>query len=427
MAPLKVLIAGAGISGPAAVYWLSRLPGGAAITVVERAQAVRPGGHQIDIRGQGITVIQRMGLEAKMRANVVREEGTCLVRADNKVVAALPAAPMNAARNNRQSITTEFEMMRGTMCKVLMDAAEGQATYRYGVHVTAIEEDTTGVAVTLSDGTSQRFDLVVGADGLGSGIRQLMLGKDAPSVYHPIGLYIAYFDVPRREGDRNWFTFYLAPGRRMINMRGGDPHTHQVMLSVAARNPNTAKLAALLRGRAPVDEVKRAWAELYRGAGWHADRIANCLLDEASTGNFYTHELAQVRMEAWHTGRVALVGDAGWAPTPFTGIGSTIALVGVYVLAGELARHTDEDGTVDVPAALRAYDKRVRPYVTEAQKRLPRDGFNKGFFPPETRLGIWILQTVLAIVVWTRLDKLLSRFTSDEIDWALPDYPELGS
>ena len=135
-----------------------------------------------------------------------------------------------------------------------------------------MQEDSNGVDVTFNNGIQERFDFVIGADGLGSGVRRYMNKGSKNETYHSIGLFIAYFDIPKTDEDKNWFTFYLAPGRRLMTMRGSDPDRHQVILTFSTQNPESRRIANLIKEGASITQMKEEWARLYKGSGWQSDR-----------------------------------------------------------------------------------------------------------------------------------------------------------
>ncbi|RKU41919.1 hypothetical protein DL546_001379 [Coniochaeta pulveracea] len=394
--PVKVLIIGAGIGGPSLAFWLSRLP--YSVTILERHPDLRANGQQIDIRGQGVTTMRYMGIESAVRSKVVDEEGFQLVNSAGQPQAVLLP---NKSGKGKQSFTSEFEIMRGD----LLDGDEG-------------------VKVAFKDGTEEVFDLVVGADGDHSKTRRIILGPEAPEPFRSLGCYVCYFTCPRNESDSKYATIYHAVGSRIMVTRADNPKTIQVYMTVLTTGKGAGIVGRAIRNRkAGMKEQKKAWAEAFKDAGWQAERLIDALLNDPVAKDFYTHEIGQVRMKSWSKGNITLLGDAGYCPTPVTGFGTSLALVGAYVLAGELAKQTKEDGTVDIHAALEGYDKTLRPLVDEVQKISP---FVPSIAYPRTWWGIKIFQTLIWLWTVFKLDKLVSTFGSDDVGtWRLPDYQGL--
>ncbi|KAF4985049.1 hypothetical protein FGRMN_11282, partial [Fusarium graminum] len=142
MAPLKVLIVGAGVAGPSLAHWLSRLP--CEITLIERSPQVRATGQQVDIRAQGVPVMRKMGIEAAVRAKFVREAGTQLIDTDGKTKAFFPITDHGS---ENQSITTEFEIKRGDLVRILVDLTKNSnnVQHRFGTTVTSLTQDEESV------------------------------------------------------------------------------------------------------------------------------------------------------------------------------------------------------------------------------------------------------------------------------------------
>ncbi|KAL2827726.1 hypothetical protein BDW59DRAFT_160032 [Aspergillus cavernicola] len=212
MAQLKVLICGGGIAGNALAFWLLKL--GYGVTVVERWPDLRATGLQVDLRGFGVMVLKRMGLEQAFRARSVPEQGLEFINSSGKQKAYFPA---NRTGEGLQSFTTDYEIMRGDLCRLLYDVTKDRVKYVFGMTVESFEESDSSIEVLFSNGKKDRFDLLVGADGQGSRIRRLMLGPDTPDTFHFLGVYTGYFTIPQpiREGEQYISTNYIAPGKRM--------------------------------------------------------------------------------------------------------------------------------------------------------------------------------------------------------------------
>lgn len=407
MAPLKVLICGGGCAGPALAYWLAR--SGHQVTVVERFPVLRASGAQIDLRGQGIEVVKRMGLLDAVRSKRVDEEGVAFVDSQGKVKATMMA---NRSGKGAQSLTSEYEFMRGDLVRILYDATKDDVGYIFDTSVVRFEQDEKGVVAYFSDDSSDTFDLLVGADGQGSHIRQELLPPGAPSPYRRLGLHMAYWFIPRGKTDDNLGRTYLSPGGRMIMRRSHETAETQVYFILRDDCPDLSSIH-----RASVEQQKEFWTQRYRGAGWETERFLEGI---KTTTNWFCHEVVQVCTNTWYKGRVVLLGDAAHCPSPFTGMGTTASLVGAYVLAGELNRNSE-----DLPQAFANYDKTLRPFVNQIQQLNPS---LLKLSIPQTAWGIALVHFILGIVCFLRIPDLISRFSKDrDGDWRLPDYPELES
>ncbi|MFF0587197.1 FAD-dependent oxidoreductase [Streptomyces sp. NPDC003781] len=402
---LKVLICGGGIAGQALAYWLAR--GGHRVTVVERFPALRATGAQVDLRGQGIDAVERMGLLDAVRSRLVDEAGVALVDGRGRKRATIMA---NTSGRGRQTLTSEYEIMRGDLVRLLHDATRQDVDHVFGTSVERFEQDATRVVAHFSDGSSEDFDLLVGADGQGSRIRRAVLPPGAPDPYWRVGIHMAYWFVPRIASDSNIRDTYNAPGGRMIMRRSHNPDETQVYFVLRERSAEASAVH-----REPVERQKQFWTDRFRDAGWQTARFLDGM---RHTESFYSQEVVQVRTDTWSRGRVVLVGDAAHCASPYSGMGTSGGLVGAYVLAGELNRHGH-----DLPTALANYDTVLRPFVdriqAEVKPRLLRLAM------PRSRRAVDVLHAVAALACRLHVPELVARHAKEDRggDWRLPDVP----
>jgi 2-polyprenyl-6-methoxyphenol hydroxylase-like FAD-dependent oxidoreductase len=391
-----VLISGGGIAGPALAYWLHRW--GFGVTVVERAAGPRPGGQAVDLRGAARTVVERMGLLDEVRAVSLDQKGIAWVRPDGRIAARMPSHSFGG-----EGIVSEIEVLRGDLARVLSDATAATVEHLFDDTVTALDQDGEGVTVAFERSAPRRFDLVVGADGPRSAVRTLALDPQQRCL-RPLGLCTSWFTVPAELDLDGWFLMYNEPGGLVATVRPGRvPGEHKAGLSF-----RVGADAVLPRD---VPGQKRLVAERFAGAGWEVPRLLGGM---AAAADFAFAELAQVRLDGWSRGRIALVGDAAWSPTPLSGLGTSLAVVGAYVLAGELAAADGDPGT-----AFRRYEQVLRSYVDGAQELPP--GGAAGFAP--TRALDLRLRTVSLRMMtrWPLKQLLAGQFDkAGAID--LPDY-----
>ncbi|KAF1004726.1 MAG: hypothetical protein GAK28_03739 [Luteibacter sp.] len=403
--PLRILICGGGIAGPALAWWLARA--GYQVVVVERFPALRATGAQVDLRGQGIEAIRRMGLLDTVRRHLVDEDGVAFVDARGRTRATILA---NRSGHGAQSLTSEYEIMRGDLVRILHDATRDDVAYHFGTSVERIAQDEHGVTAHFSDGTSDTFDLLVGADGQGSRIRRSILPPDAPEPYLRMGIHMAYWFIPRTDADAGRLRqTYIAPGGRMVMRRSHNATDTQVYFILRESSDEASSIH-----RASVEDQQAFWASRFRNAGWQMERFIDGM---ANTPNFYSQEVVQVRANHWHKGRVVLVGDAAHCASPFSGMGISGGLVGAYVLASEIARHAGNH-----VEAFAGYETTLRPFVDEIQAvktGLLRLGM------PRTKTGVGVLLTLAGLATRLRIPELIARFSKEDRDggWVLPDLP----
>ncbi|KAI0181070.1 putative monooxygenase [Hypoxylon sp. FL1284] len=423
MAPLKVLIAGVGIAGPALALWLARM--GWDITVVERNSTLRASGHQVDLRGQGIVIMRLMGIEDAVRAVLCKEPGMRFIDHKGRSKAFLP---VNNSGKGTQSGTSEFEIMRGDLVNVLYDATRNLkgVKYIFDTYVQDFTQDEGSsngkVHVTFSNGRQDDYDMLVGAEGISSNTRKTMLGPSFPDPRHDIGAHIAYFTAPTREGDSKDWTVCVMPGGKSLMTRKDQPDNIRVYLTTKGH-------CEALDAARTLPEQKAALVELFKGSeGAQLDRFLEALSESPMADDLYSQHLTQIRLPegAWSRGRVALIGDAAHCPTPLGGgVGTTTALIGAYVLAGELSRRWKEKGeSLDessIEAASKEYERLVRPFITKEQQVY---GSFLKFMLPETKIGISVLHWVVWTIVSLRIHQLIANLIAPEESHKLeyPDY-----
>jgi 2-polyprenyl-6-methoxyphenol hydroxylase-like FAD-dependent oxidoreductase len=422
---MKVLISGGGIAGTALAFWLSKL--GHEVTVIERFPDIRATGLQIDLRGHGIEVMKRMGLEKAFRSKSAPEQGLQVVDKSGRRRAYFPA---NKSGKGQQNFTSDFEIMRGDLCEILYDAIKNQVKVVFGTSIESFEENDSSVEVRFTDGNIDQFDLVVGADGQGSRTRKMMLGSDTADAFFPLGgSYIAYFTIPRpiHEGEEYIATVYMAPGNRAMMTRRNNPHEIQVYLG---GKTESERLKNAHRG--DVAEEKEALAEIFQGAGWQIPEILKSLKD---TDNFYCERLGLVKLESWSRGRVTLVGDAAYCPSVNTGMGTTCGIVGAYILAGEIGRYYGRSNTADakvgngtkagLAAALKAYEQKFQPFMSQVQKGLLEEKKTTWDNILATPFGIGILNCLVGIASLLKMNVGKWMLREDVKGWDLPEYNEM--
>lgn len=396
MTAKTVLISGASIAGPALAYWLARQ--GMDVTVVEKAPAFRDGGQTIDVRGAGRVVVQRMGLEALIRANSTQEQGIAFVDQGNRTKAFIGVNAFDG-----DGPIAELEILRGELAKLLIQQSEDRVAYRFGDSVNALEDDGDQVHVRFEQGVEQVYDLVIIAEGIGSATRNQVFGNEVER--RSLDLYTAYFTVPRAPSDGQVMRWHNLPGGRCICLRPDNLGTTRAFLSFQQAPSGYEKL--------PRDEQVALLKRVFADAGWEVPRVL-AALEHAS--DLYLDAVGQVKMPRWSKGRIALVGDAAYCASPISGMGTSLGLCGAYVLAGELGRHADHS------QAFAAYEQLMRPYVKQAQS-VPK--FAPRLASPHSRAGIALGHAVLRLATAPGFKTLFGKLLSPKADAIeLPCYDE---
>ncbi|MFG1753175.1 FAD-dependent monooxygenase [Streptosporangium sandarakinum] len=383
----NVLISGASVAGPALAYWLRRH--GFNPTVVERAPALRDGGYAVDFRGRAhLTVLERMGILDDVRRARTGMGAMWYVNESGKKLAAMPA----------DLFSGDIEILRGDLARILYEATRDDVEYVFGDSIAAMTEDEHGVEVTFERGAPRRFDLVVGADGLHSTVRSLAFGPESRYV-KDLGLHCAVFTTDNFLGLDHTGHLYNTPGR---------------LVGLYSSRNNTEAKAMFYFGspkqsydRHDTGQQKKILAEAFAGVGWETPRLLEAMWDAP---DFYFDSVSQVRMDGWSRGRAVLLGDAAACPSPLSGMGTGMAMVGAYVLAGELAAAGGDHRT-----AFARYEEEMRDYAGGCQKGA--EGTAK-VMVPENRFVAWFMSQnyrLLPYVPWKGMIAKGARRTAEAI------------
>ena len=409
----RVLISGASVAGPALAYWLVRA--GCQVTVVERSLTLRTSGQGLDVRETARDVIKRMGIFDRLRDRSSHEEGFEIVDGNNHSIARFGVD----SSGNGDSMTCDIEILRGELADILIDVTKDDVSYIFGDMVESLEETDKEIRVSFANGTpTTAFDLVVAADGIGSKIRGMAFGN-APSHVRSLNAYITYFSVPPSDTDSMWSRAHSVKGGRSIFLRPDNIGRTRAFLGITAYENSDERLVRLEKAwKEGIPAQKAVTQELFQDADWEISRILKGMHESE---DLYMQKVAQVRLDRWSSGRVTVIGDAGYAASPFSGMGTSIAFIGAYVLAGEISRQRD-----NIPAALESYERVLRPYVESIQKLPPGIPW---ILNPQSALGVrvletfaWALGVLSAMGFFTLLSKLAAYVPSFGSSFKLPDY-----
>ncbi|MPY64536.1 FAD-dependent monooxygenase [Streptomyces spongiae] len=335
-----VLISGGGIAGPVLAYWLHRH--GFRTTVVERAPGPRPGGQAVDIRGTALDVVERMGLLEQARRVRTRMRGMSILAPDGQEIHRSTEATFSSGRLDSDDI----ELLREDLVRMAYEHTRADVEYVFGDSITALDEEETGVRVDFAHAASRTFDLVIGADGLHSAVRRLAFGPEEHFAHH-LGSYLSVFSADNFLALDHWQVWLRDGGAGFGIMPVRDNTELRIAFGFMS-----APLADDLRGG---DALRRLVVDRLASLRWEGARLAKAA---GAAPDFYCDAMAQIRMDHWSRGRVALLGDAGYCPSPLSGQGTSLALVGAHVLADCLAQAQG-----DHRAAYSRYEQRMRPFV----------------------------------------------------------------
>ena len=398
MAP-HALISGAGIAGPALAHQLTAR--GWKTTVVERFPQRRDEGQNVDIRGVAREVVRRMGIEDDVRAANTGEIGTRFVRADGSPAASFPVSESGET----DGPTAEFEILRGELSRILVERTIDQTDYRFNTEIAAVTDHGDHITATLQDGTDIDADILVIAEGLRSRSRRFVTTEEV----NDLGMYFAYITIPRREIDDQWWNWQHETNSRGVHLRPDNLGTIRAVLTFISD----------VRGLEELDQTAQTsiLKRTFDDVGGAAPRI----LAEIDAGApMYFSAVGQLSNRSWiKGGRIALLGDAASCNATFGGAGTSLALIGGYVLAGEL------DDADDVPAALARYRRVMEPFVDDAPQ--VRAGVLR-LANPRTRTGIRVLHAGARLAA-SRAVRTITAVTGKGLisianSAPLPDYPD---
>jgi len=400
---MRVLISGAGIAGPTLAYWLARY--GFTPTIVERAPALRTGGYIIDFWGLGFDVADRMKLLPEIRRKGYMLREVRVVNPAGEKVAGFPADAFSRSTQGRF-----VSLPRSELAASIYSKLDDRVETIFGDSIRGIAQTGSSVHVTFEHGAKREFDLVVGADGLHSRVRELVFGPQSrfetylgfkvaafeAERYRPRDelIYVMYTEVRQQvarfamRGDRTMFLFTFADARSKAHVAGTDTTTIQDQ-------------KALLRER-------------FGASGWECPQILAAL---QTCDDLYFDRVSQIRMDSkdglWNRGRVALIGDAAFCVSLLAGQGSALAMAAAYVLAGELYRANG-----DYPAAFKQYQEIFAPFIAAKQKAALRFA---GVFAPKSRTALFLRNQVMNLltVPWIA-DLTFARDLRDNL--VLPEY-----
>ncbi len=391
----SVLLSGAGIAGPCLAYWLLQF--GFRPTLIEAAPQPRQGGYLVDFWGVGYDVADRMGLIPELKRAGYFMEEVRLVDSLGEKTGGFDARQIWAVSGDRF-----FSIPRTDLARHLARTIEGRADTIYGDSVRAIAQDGAGVRVSFRHAEERSYDLVIGADGLHSAVRQLAFGEETQFERY-LGYYVAAFSAtnyPYR--DENVYIGHTIVGRQIARYALRDGSTTFFFIWIEDK-------------KLPIDHhdlaaQKKVLRDRFAGSGWESAAILAAL---DNCNDLYFDSVSQIRMDHWARGRVALVGDAAFCPSLLAGEGSSFAMAGAYILAGELHRAKG-----DHAAAFANYERLFSSFIRRKQDGATRFG---GWFAPRTTFELWARNQITRLMGLPLIGNwMIGQMMRDDFD--LPDY-----
>jgi 2-polyprenyl-6-methoxyphenol hydroxylase-like FAD-dependent oxidoreductase len=389
---LSILISGASVAGPALAFWLGRA--GHDVTVVERSRGLREGGYAVDFRGEAhMGTLARMGMLEDLRALETGGGAMRFVDSRNRTRLFLPA----------EFAGGDLEVRRADLTRVLYEHSKDNVRYVYGDSIRSLVQHPDQVDVGFETAAPQSYDFVFGGDGIHSNTRRLAF----PGVEfeRDLGYYICSWDVPGLEVTHTETVCFNRPGRMIGIQSPGRDGTPPGVLALFASAP-------LDIGRRDTAQHKTILRQTFAKMGW---RTPELLAGLERAEDVYFNRISRAKVPDWATGRVALIGDAAGGVS-IGGMGTGSAVVGAYVLAGELLANPD-----DYANAFRRYQALVQPFAYEGAE----NGENSGrFLAPRTPWGLAIRDNLMSFPPMKRWMVAEAQKTGTAID--LPDYRALA-
>ncbi|STX41472.1 oxidoreductase [Legionella donaldsonii] len=312
---LKILIVGVGVAGPALGYWLRRF--GFSPVLIEKSKSIRKGGQALDIRGIATHLAREMGIYDQICERRTRIECGRFVDTAGNVLHEEQGEKFGFRQDD------EVEILRGDLVEILMKAIADIPCY-FDQSIMSMEQNADNVIVHFRDGKVEKYDLVIAADGIHSATRRIIFDQSEYQLIH-LGSYLSTFTIPN----------YLH-----LNHVDLECEADNKLVSINSdNNPEIARAGFMFRSNHILKDIrdeqeqKQFLWDTFRDFGWEAENILNRM---SESDDFYFDAITQVKMKSWTKGRIALVGDAGYCPSPLSGQGNNLAFVGAYILAGEL-------------------------------------------------------------------------------------------
>lgn len=338
----KVLVSGASMAGLSTAYWLNKL--GYKVTVVEIANEPRTNGAAVDLRGNTINSIKRMGIFDQLKAQRLNVESIEFKNADDSA-----AGSIVLTGEEEQHLNDDIEIERDKFVSILFAALKNDIEFIFNNSITALEETKEDIKVSFKTGNKQVFDLVIGCDGIHSVVRKIWFGEEN-EYSHFLEAYFSISIVNKLLIKQDTMQMYNVPGKA-ITLNAYNNKTDIVFCFLSEK-----EISYDYRDE---EQQRKIILEQFLGQSWRTQE----LLQEVKNADFfYFDKFCQIKMPSWTKGRVALVGDAGYCASPAAGMGASLSVEGATALADALQKHS---GNFEL--AFKDYNQNLRPFIEEVQ------------------------------------------------------------
>lgn len=338
----SVLVSGASFAGLSTAYWMKKL--GYNVTVVEIAEGPKKGGTPVNIMGDTINIVKRMGLFDQIRLNRINMEVMEFKNADD-----VTERTDYIQREKRQHADDEYEIERDVLINMMFEAVKDDVEFIFGETIVSLKEEDNSVEVTFKGGYKRSFDLVFGCDGIHSAVRKYWFGEEA-AFSHFLQTYFSITIANKLLIRENTIQMYNEPDK-MVMLNAYNNKTDVILCFFSEKE--------IPYDYRDVEQQRNIILRQFSGTGW---RTPELLEEVKNSKTFYFDKLCQMKMPSWTKGRVALVGDAGYCASPAAGRGGSLAIDGAAALADAFLNCNG-----DFELAFKEYDKRFRPFIDEVQ------------------------------------------------------------
>jgi 2-polyprenyl-6-methoxyphenol hydroxylase-like FAD-dependent oxidoreductase len=383
----RILISGASIGGPSLAWWLSYY--GFTPTIVEQAPQLREGGYKIDLRGAAVKIVRHMGLYEQICDASADMISAAFVDDSGKVDAKMNADFIGMREEG------DVELMRGDLSKIIYEDTIEKCEYIFDDSIKAIVEKNEQLEVEFEKTAPRLFDLVIGADGIHSNVRSLAFGPESNFVRNLGDYFFAIFSTPNHLALDRQELFY-AQANIVCNM-------------YCTKNSKNAKALFVFKSpgfrydhRDPRQQKNKV-SQMFSNAKWEVPQLLKSM---QKATDFYFDTVNQIHMDCWSTGRVALIGDAAYAPSLASGQGSSMAIVGAYVLAGELYAAAG-----DYQIAYANFEKAIRPFIQKNQEL----GKNVKQIVPSTNWRLRLQLLMIRLMPYLPMNGLIIKKIREEV------------